>query len=125
MVSSGLWTGPTYIQSVDKENKLVKLVEVCEISNYTAINSQRGQPRYTLKEVFVNPEHVVCLREDNLARRHLAEGMMPQTLDDRQQFTKVHINRGQSGIDITVVGNPITVEDKIKEAQNRRQVLKG
>ena len=100
---------------------MVKLIEVCKPSNYTTLGDRA---MYTLKEVFINPQHVVCLREDNLARRHLAEGRMPPDLDTRQEFTKVHINRGQSGIDITVVGNPVMIEQQLN-IEKQQVLLKG
>tara|TARA_R100001082_G_scaffold66316_1_gene37460 strand:- start:2517 stop:2819 length:303 start_codon:yes stop_codon:yes gene_type:complete len=100
---------------------VVKLIEVCKPNNYTTLGDKT---KYTLKEVFINPQHVVCLREDNLARRHLVEGRMPPGLDERQEFTKVHINRGQSGIDITVVGNPVMIEQQLN-LEKQQVLLKG
>lgn len=96
---------------------MVKLIEVQSQNKYTGVGHG-----YTLREVYINPEHVVCLREDRAAKKLLNEGMMPPDLDDRQEFTKIHLNRGQNGIDITVVGNPTVVEDQLK---NTKQLLRG
>lgn len=96
---------------------MVKLIEVQTQNKYTGIGSG-----FTLREVYINPEHVVCLREDRAAKKHLHEGRMPADLDSRQEFTKIHLNRGQNGIDITVVGNPTTVENQLK---NTKQLLRG
>jgi hypothetical protein len=98
----------------------VKLIEVQSQNKYSA-DTGPG-PGYTLREVYINPEHVVFLREDRAAKKHLSEGLMPTDLDSRQEFTKIHLNRGQNGIDITVVGNPTTIENQLK---NTKQLLRG
>jgi len=96
---------------------MIKLVELYEIRKYSGTKEA-----YHLREVFVNPEHVVCLREDHKARTALTEGNLPQDLDNRQSFTKIHMNRGQNGIDITVVGSPTTIEEQLKSG---KQLLRG
>jgi len=96
---------------------VVKLVELYEVRKYSG-----SAGAYHLREVFVNPEHVVCLREDHKARTELTEGNLPQDLDKRQSFTKIHMNRGQNGIDITVVGSPASVEEQLKSG---KQLLRG
>tara|TARA_R110000824_G_scaffold320579_1_gene507549 strand:- start:401 stop:739 length:339 start_codon:yes stop_codon:yes gene_type:complete len=112
-----LLTKDTYIHYIQREFKLVKLIEVQKNNKYTG--AAQG---YVLREVYINPKHVVCLREDKAAKKDLNEGLMPKDLDTRQEFTKVHLNRGQNGIDITVVGTPTAVENQLKAAQ---QLLKG
>ena len=95
---------------------VVKLVEVCEAR-------QHGMSRdYVLKEIFINPEHVVCLRSDDTTQRRLRENKLPPSLDERQEFTRIQLNRGHNGLDIVVVGDPATVERKLQSA---RQVLRG
>ncbi len=96
---------------------IVKLIEVSKSSN--VINGAG----YTLKEIFVNPEHVVCLREDYHTLQLLQEGKLPGDLDTRQKFTKVQMNRGSTGLDVIVVGCPSTVEGKLN--LSTRTLLKG
>ncbi len=96
---------------------IVKLIEVSRSSN---VINDAG---YTLKEIFVNPEHVVCLREDHHTLKLLHEGRLPDHLDTRQKFTKVQMNRGSTGLDIVVVGCPSTVEEKLN--LSKRILLKG
>ena len=95
---------------------VVKLVEVCKSNEYGMSN------KYALREIFINPEHVVCLRSDDVTRQRLQENKLPQELDDRQEFTRIQLNRGHNGLDVVVVGNPSTVEQKLQAA---RQVLRG
>ena len=95
---------------------VVKLVEVCKS------NELGAQNRYALREIFINPEHVVCLRSDDATQQRLRENKLPQELDERQEFTRIQLNRGHNGLDVVVVGNPSAVERKLKIA---RQVLRG
>ncbi len=96
---------------------VVKLIEIFKNSNVVA------GAGYTLREIYINPEHVVCLREDIFTNRLLEEGKLPQGLDDRQKFTKVQLNRGSVGLDVIVVGDPNAVENKLRISE--KQILKG
>ena len=37
--------------------------------------------------------------------QRLTEGRLPEDIDSRQRFTRIYLDRGQSGIDLTVVGS--------------------
>ena len=100
---------------------MIRFVEIYQEGRYCATQTEIGSS-FSLREVYVNPEHVVCLREDGAAKKYLNEGRLPDELDDRQIFTKIHLNRGQSGIDITVVGDPNIVEEKLK---SQKTLLRG
>ena len=95
---------------------VVKLVEIYQDRNFT-------ERQYKLREVFINPEHVVCLREEPRFKTLLQEGLLPEGIDARQDFTRVYMNRGQAGLDIVVVGKPHLIEDKIDKT--KKQILKG
>ena len=95
---------------------VIKLVEVSEVLDVAA------PQKYVLREVFINPEHVICLRPDELAKRRLQENKLPAELDGRQEFTCIQMNSGHNGFNITVVGNPSIVEEKLRYT---RQVLRG
>jgi len=98
---------------------LVKLTEVCGGNpTFIAIRDQ-----FTLKEVFVNPEHVVMVREETRMRQLNEQGLLPEGLDINHRFSKLTINRGHNGTDIVVVGAPELVEEQLKTSN--RQLLKG
>ena len=73
---------------------MTKLIEV-----YKQLND------YLLREVYVNPKHIVAMRQDDRMNSVLKEGKLPDQLDQRQDFTKLYVDRGNTGIDITVVGD--------------------
>ena len=72
---------------------------------------------YQLREVFVNSDHIVCLREE----LKIDHKKLPDGLNSKQRYTRVYMNRGQVGIDFVVVGHPELVEKKL----NAKQLLKG
>ena len=94
---------------------LVKLTEVCQ-NNALTTNSD-----YTLREVFVNPEHVIMIREESRMRKLNEQGLLPEGLKSEHQFTKLTINRGHTGTEIVVVGSPAVVESSL----NTKQILRG
>ena len=96
---------------------VVKLTEVYEIGK-----GGWDGPKYSLREIFVNPEHIVCLREDEKYKRLLQENQLGE-LNKSQTFTKVYMNRGQSGIDVVVVGDPSHVQEKL--GLDTKQLLRG
>jgi hypothetical protein len=80
--------------------------------------------RYGLREVFVNPSHVICIRpEETVKSKMLKEGLFPEGLNENQEFTRIYLNRGQAGLDVVVVGSTGTIEDKLFESQ--RRLLRG
>jgi len=95
---------------------LVKLTEVC---NNGAVTTNK---MYSLREIFVNPEHVVMIREDKRIRELNENGKVASNLDAKHQFSKITINRGHTGTEIVVVGAPHVVENTLK---NGKQLLRG
>ena len=100
----------------------VELVEVFRVSNLNHENTAQSKQAFSLRKIFVNPKHVVCMRTDETMHQRLDEGFLPSELDPRQGFTKLYINRGQS-----VIGNPEVVQQKIDETSisQQRVLLKG
>jgi hypothetical protein len=95
---------------------LVKLTEVCRNPTLTT------QQKYTLQEVFVNPEHVVMIREEGRMRSLNETGQLPAELAPTHRFTKLTINRGQTGTEIIVVGAPDIIETTLNQ---NKKLLKG
>jgi hypothetical protein len=95
---------------------LVRLTEVCGTG---AVTTGR---KYSLREVFVNPEHVVMVREEHQMKSLNEQGILTEGLSKDHRFSKITIDKGTTGTDIVVIGDPNTVET----ALNRRSyVLKG
>jgi hypothetical protein len=97
---------------------MIKLIEVCEASS-----ASRVKKRYLLREVYVNPKHVVSLREESGYQQKLEEGLLPDGLDVRQHFTRITLDKGHTGLEMVVVGAPHVVEERLQA--DRRELLHG
>jgi hypothetical protein len=95
------------------------LVKLMEVRHNLALTTKQD---YTVQEVFVNPEHVVMIREE--PRTHLLneQGVLPKGIESTNRFTKLTINRGQTGTEIVVLGSPDIVENSLNRQQ---QLLRG
>ena len=98
-------------------NMLVRLTEVCRNNTLTT-----RQNDYTLREVFVNPEHVVMIREEARLKEINEQVPLTEGLKQDHQFTKLTINRGHTGTEIIVVGAPDIVE---RHLNTNKQLLRG
>ena len=95
------------------------VIKFIEISRELSITENKD---YKLREVYINPEHVVFMREDHNALRLLKEEQLPNDLDQRQRFTRITLNKGSNGQELVVVGNPEMTEKKLF---SNKQVLRG
>jgi len=97
---------------------IIKLKEVYK-RNSTASNPL-DRVKYKIREIFINPEHIVCIRPNTEMRSRLSEGLITEA-PPTTNFCTISLNRGQSGTDIVVVGTLDELNTKIEE----RQVLHG
>ena len=91
---------------------MIRMVEVYKVLN-----------EYRLREVYVNPKHVVAMRHDDRMLGLLSEGKLPDGIDEAQSFTKLYVDRGNTGIDITVIGNLGSIKEKL--GLDTKSLLKG
>ena len=96
---------------------MIKLVEVYREKKLGSSNT------FTAREVYINPTHVVCMYDDPSMARNLREGYLPKDLDRRQSFTRIHLNQGQSVIQMTVIGSVGITSEKLGLAPNKQQLL--
>ena len=103
---------------------MIRLVEIRESSRGKVAQSEGRDQRFTLSEIYINPSHVVCIREDASTVQFLNEGLLPDGLAARQRFTRLHLNRGQGGLELIVVGSPDTIGEKLNLSAPSK-LLKG
>ena len=94
------------------------LVELIEIYD-DRMGTMHGQHR--LRSVFLNPDHVVSIYDNPETKQLLAEGRLPEGLNDNVSFSTVTVNKGTYGQEVTVVGAPTEVKNKLFT----RQLLRG
>ena len=95
---------------------LVKLTEVCGTGAVT------NNAKYSLREVFINPEHVVMVREEHRLRTINEQGLISEELDINHRFSKLIIDKGNTGTEIVVIGAPEIIE---KTLHTNKQILRG
>jgi hypothetical protein len=96
---------------------LIKLTEVCSNGTCTA------KQDYSLKEVFINPDHVIMIREEARLRKLNEQGLLSNELSPNNEFSKLTINRGNTGTEIVVVGAPNYIETILNK--DDKQLLRG
>tara|TARA_A100001515_G_C4473631_1_gene177693 strand:- start:228 stop:521 length:294 start_codon:yes stop_codon:yes gene_type:complete len=92
---------------------LVRLIEIYNKRTF-ASNTDGKVEEYSLREVFVNPQHVVCLRENDSLKTRLANTELGKDIHPAESYTKIYINRGQSGLDLDVVGDLTAIMNKLQ-----------
>ena len=97
-------------------------VQLVEIFDRNEGNTERGQT-YSVRTIYINPTHVVCIRESHDMLGLLEEGRLPQELDKRQEFTTLSLNKGTYGQDVIVIGSVNEIHRKFH--RNSRQLLQG
>ena len=95
---------------------LVKLTEVCGTG---AVTTGR---KYSLREVFINPEHVVMVREEHRLKQLNEQGLLCHGLNNEHRFSKIVIDKGNTGTEIVVIGAPEVIEQTL---HNNKQILRG
>ena len=76
-----------------------------------------------MREILINPEHVIMIREEGRIRHLHEQGLLHAELDPNHGFSKLTINKGHTGTDIVVVGAPEIVEQQLKT--RTKQLLRG
>jgi len=102
---------------------ITRLVEIYENKmNSFSQSSAIPTKEYGLREVSVNLEHVIMLRPNNKVMNN-SDIKLPKDLHPDQKYTTIYMNRGNSGVQITVVGDMDAVEEKLRG--DKKEVLKG
>ena len=100
---------------------LVKLTEV--YGNSGAASYLSNKKIYSLREIYINPKHVVMIREANAIRKLNEAGQISSELDKSHRFSKITVNRGSGNADFVVVGAPEHVGQTLNK--NQKQLLRG
>ena len=77
---------------------------------------------YGLSVVYVNPRHIISLRENTQMKQSLLENKIKLGLHHPAEFTEVILSEGARTKSITVIGSPSEVQSKFF---NIKKLLKG
>jgi hypothetical protein len=96
------------------------LIKFTEVYPNGAVTTQQ---EYILREVLINPEHIVMIREESRMRQLQEHGLRHAGIDPDRRLSKLTINRGHNGTDIVVIGDPDFIEQQLKTSS--KQLLRG
>ena len=102
---------------------LKKLIEIYNQKSFASVCDNKREV-FSVREVYINPEHVVMIREEKRMKRLNEAGEVADGLDKNHKFSKITINRGQVGTEIIVVGSPEIIEKTLKD-KNSKTLLRG
>tara|TARA_R110000824_G_scaffold5670_11_gene26165 strand:+ start:21929 stop:22225 length:297 start_codon:yes stop_codon:yes gene_type:complete len=92
-------------------SKLILLTEVHDQSGWTSSDDKRNN--FMLREVVVNPNYVVIIREDDVFKEKVGLDGWPSGLDERVSFCKITINSGSGhSASLNVIGDLYTIAQK-------------
>jgi hypothetical protein len=77
----------------------------------------------SISRVYVNPQHVVSVVEDNLAYNNLKEGLIEAGVHEQFSVSKMILYSGGSETEtVMIMGNPRLIKEKL---DGKRQILRG
>mgnify|MGYP003152433708 CR=1 FL=1 len=87
----------------------------------TKVEMVDGSP--AIGRVYVNPQHVVSVVEDNLAYHELKEGLIKAGIHEQFSVSKMVLyDGGVSSKVLMVMGDPRRIQEKLS---GKKQVLRG
>ena len=102
---------------------MIKFVEVKKVNDFN-VNERKSSVHYELAEVWINPASILQIKGAPAMASNLAQGFLPDKLDVRQEFSRVHFGTGNNVSVVTVVGPPGVLADQIFKTSSK-QILKG
>jgi len=102
---------------------MIRFIEIVNRTDYNPKMERTSQPRFTVGEVWINENYVVNVREAKGYKSLLAEGLLPDDLDNSHTFTTVTTNNGSVTETHVVVGSPTAVAQRLNK--ETMTLLKG
>jgi hypothetical protein len=100
---------------------MLKVKEVFRENGFS--KSTEARIRFKTRDVLINPEHIICIRPN---QSNLYEGKIDGISNDTS-FCTISLNKGSAGLDITVVGHAIEIQEKLNflTTKKEREVIHG
>jgi hypothetical protein len=92
---------------------MVKLIKIA---------NPHGTKVESLTEVYINPEHVSYIVEDEQMTNLANQGLIFEGLNPNHKFTRVVVDTGRNTEHFTVIGSVSEIANKLK---NSKQLLRG
>ena len=87
----------------------------------TKVEVIEGSP--AISRVYINPQHVVSVVEDNLAYNNLKEGLIKAGVHEQFSVSKMILYSGGANTEtVMIMGDPRLIKEKL---DGKRRVLRG
>jgi hypothetical protein len=101
---------------------MIQLVEIVEAS----VPTNNPKDRYSVREIYVSPEHIIMVREDRSTNASLLENSSNPHISAGMKFSRITINKGSAGQDVVVLGSVDMIYEKIESSKIKsKQLLRG
>tara|TARA_R110001583_G_scaffold69257_2_gene196459 strand:- start:260 stop:556 length:297 start_codon:yes stop_codon:yes gene_type:complete len=93
---------------------MIKLTEIISTAGQYDSDVGKNTISYKLRDVFVNPTHVIMMREDeDYGKKNQEQGLV-SGLSKSVKFTRLNLNMGSNvTLKCTVTGTPESVMEKL------------
>ena len=100
---------------------MIKLTEIVATSGQYNKKLEKNVSSYRLRDIFVNPAHVITMRDDEeYNERAKTESMVPG-LHKEIMFTRLNLNMGSNiTLKCVVTGSPDSVMEKISQKRDQK-----
>jgi hypothetical protein len=88
------------------------------------VEIKKKDTNYELNEVWINPDSILQIKSDITMKNNLLGGYLPETMDGRQEFSRIHYGSGNNISVATVIGSPQIIAEKIYKYAGK-ELLKG
>jgi hypothetical protein len=102
---------------------VVRFIEVINQTDFNPKLERTSTPKFSMGEVWINPQYVVSIREALGYQSLLRKGLLPEDLDASHTFTTVTTTNGDRTESHVVMGNPQAVAGRLNPAG--KTLLKG
>ena len=92
---------------------MIRFIEIVNETNFNPRLERTSTPRFTVGEVWVNPEYVISIREASGYKSLLAEGHLPADLNSGHTFSSIVTNNGHTTETHVVVGSPRVIATRL------------
>ena len=93
---------------------MIKLAEIIANPGHYDPETGKNTVSYRLRDVFVNPAHVVTMREDEEYNSRRNSGTLVPGLNENVSFTRLSLNVGGNvTLKCTVAGDPQSILQKL------------
>ena len=89
---------------------IVKLKEV--FRDISATTTPQSRMNYKTRDIFINSKHIIYVRKNADMNKRLVEGLLDS--DAGSDFCTISMSRGNTGVDIVVVGSLEEINNKLE-----------